>query len=140
MLSSAPLPAFAIFTPQAGRGMNVQTDDDVTGVICAAGVAVTDQGVPARAVWGKVFNTAAVNPTPTPPNDAVGALVQPKGPNLGAWSMDQTNGRELPGASCSLTAPFPDNTLVLWFDWPDIGYQAYPIYFLGMASDHTECD
>jgi hypothetical protein len=130
---------FSITTPQAGTDTQVFSRDGTTGSICAQGVAVTEDGTPARSVWGKVYNTAAVSPPPTPTSDAIGTIPNQTDPNVGSWSMDPANNKLLPGASCSTAAPFPDNTLVLWFDWPDIGYQAYPIYFRGMASNQTEC-
>jgi hypothetical protein len=133
------IPAFVVTTPQAGQVTNVKSTDGQTGVICACGVAVAEDGTPARAVWGKVYPTASVNPPATPPTDAVGTIPNQSAPNIGAWSLDQNNQKELPGAVCSSSAPYPANTLVLWFDWPGIGYQPYPVYFLGLASDHTDC-
>jgi hypothetical protein len=133
------IPAFVVNTPQAGLATNVKSTDGQTGVICASGVAVAEDGTPARAVWGKVYPTASVNPPPTPPSDAIGTIPSQFDPTIGAWSMDQNDQKELPGAVCSASAPYPNNTLVLWFDWPGIGYQPYPIFFLGLASNHTEC-
>jgi hypothetical protein len=125
---------FSVDVPLAGQNANVRSTDGQTGTICARGTAVAEDQTIARTVWGKVYPTAQVNPPNTPTNDAIGTVPNQ---NTGAWSLSGVN--ELPGAACSATAPYPNNTLVLWFDWPGIGFQPYAIYFLGRAATQTDC-
>jgi hypothetical protein len=138
---------FTVATPQAAQQTKVRVSG-ATGFICAQGVAISDTGDVPSAVWARVYqgtpdpSTIPASPPTDPQTFGVIPVQVPGGANpLGYWNFDQTNFRDLPGAAFSAVAPGAQNTLVLWFTWPEIGNVALSVPFFGFdAGDgKTQC-
>ena len=105
--------------------------------ICAAGTAQDedDPSIIATAVYGKVYTGAltSTNVPASPPSGSAQAQM------IGfQWGF--TGANELPGATCSPTDPTTaQNTLVIWYQWPDGSYTTEVVVFGGVCSPNTEC-
>jgi hypothetical protein len=121
--------------PVAGQTAKVRVNGD-TQTICAEGEASRGGSVYPNKIWAKVYQS---NPIPIPINPGPDATQGTISSN-DQWNF--TGAQEIPGATSSDAAPYPENWLVVWaeYDDPFPSYDSTITTFYGQSSTQTDCD
>jgi hypothetical protein len=115
--------------PGSGQNANVLVP---TQAICAKGTA-SRLGTNPNAIWAQLYGSQP-NPVPaSPPTTAMQG---------GLTGGTQWQFLDIPGASSSNAAPFPQNWLVVWAEYDAISgptYDSALASFNGVSSTKTDC-
>jgi hypothetical protein len=114
-----------------GSGTVASVVGTTSGYICSVGSASDGQGNGPIEVRAVVYNTTSPNPPASPPDGAATATI-----NGNNWTFS-----EVDGASCSASAPYPGNSVVVWarYSGSPTTWESTYNTFQGRSASATDC-